>query len=133
MKKNQKGFTIVELVIVIVVIGVLSAILAPKLGSVVGGANEAQQKANVKVLKSALTIAYGNKAMTSPNNPYPTLSELVASTEGTTVAANGSGVCVGAGQRVATYSDDSATTQTNAAGNYVRSVGNVVVADTISC
>ena len=40
MKKIKKGFTIVELVIVIAVIGILSAVLIPTFSSLVSRANE---------------------------------------------------------------------------------------------
>ncbi len=46
-RNNKKGFTIVELVIVIAVIAILSAVLIPTFGSVIDQANEtsAQQAA----------------------------------------------------------------------------------------
>lgn len=40
MKKNKKGFTIVELVIVIAVIGILAAVLIPTFSGVVENANK---------------------------------------------------------------------------------------------
>lgn len=45
--KNKKGFTIVELVIVIGVIGILSAILIPTFVSLTDRANEASLKSNL--------------------------------------------------------------------------------------
>ena len=45
--KNKKGFTIVELVIVIGVIGILSAILIPTFVSLTDRANEAKLKSNL--------------------------------------------------------------------------------------
>ena len=47
-KNNKKGFTIVELVIVIAVIAILSAVLIPTFGGIIDSANEsaALQKAN---------------------------------------------------------------------------------------
>ena len=54
-KNNKKGFTIVELVIVIAVIAILSAVLIPTFGGVIDRANEtsAQQAA-----RSGYTDAY---------------------------------------------------------------------------
>ena len=46
-KNNKKGFTIVELVIVIAVIGILSAILIPTFVGVTKAANEAALKSNL--------------------------------------------------------------------------------------
>ena len=51
MRKHKKGFTIVELVIVIAVIGILSAILIPTFVNVT-------QNANAAALKSDLANAY---------------------------------------------------------------------------
>ena len=47
MKKLKKGFTIVELVIVIAVIGILSAVLIPTFANLIGDAKEAKIKAEV--------------------------------------------------------------------------------------
>jgi len=133
MKKNQKGFTIVELVIVIVVIGVLSAIVVPKMGDVTTSANQAQEKANVKVLKSAHAIAYGKQAMSNPSDPYPTLSELAATAEGTSIAANYSGICLAPGKKISTYSDTSGSTVTTSTTAVARSIGNHVEVDETNC
>ena len=43
-KNNKKGFTIVELVIVIAVIAILSAVLIPTFGGIVDQANESAAK-----------------------------------------------------------------------------------------
>lgn len=55
MKKGtKKGFTLVELVIVIAVIAVLSAIIIPVTGSIVSNAKETVDKTTVKALNTAL-------------------------------------------------------------------------------
>lgn len=48
MKNNKKGFTIVELVIVIAVIAILAAVLIPTFSGVVGNAKEAGAKESAK-------------------------------------------------------------------------------------
>lgn len=48
--KNKKGFTIVELVIVIAVIAILAAVLIPTFSNIVGRANEAAAQADAKNL-----------------------------------------------------------------------------------
>ena len=52
-RRNKKGFTIVELVIVIGVIGILSAILIPTFVNVTENANKAKTKANLANAYSA--------------------------------------------------------------------------------
>ena len=53
-KSNKKGFTIVELVIVIAVIGILAAVLIPTFSSVVDKANKSAAE---QELKNAYTLA----------------------------------------------------------------------------
>lgn len=54
-KSTKKGFTLVELVIVIAVIAVLSAIIIPVTSSVVSNAKETVDKTTVKALNTALS------------------------------------------------------------------------------
>ena len=51
-KKNRKGFTVVELVIVIAVIGILATVLVPTFGSVI---SDAKAKANLQEAKNIYT------------------------------------------------------------------------------
>ena len=60
-KKNRKGFTIVELVIVIAVIGILATVLVPTFGDVISKANMAAVKQEAK---SAFTNYVAAKAET---------------------------------------------------------------------
>jgi len=57
MKKMKKGFTIVELVIVIAVIAILAAVLIPTFTSVT---EKAKESAALQEAKNALTIAYAD-------------------------------------------------------------------------
>ena len=55
-KKNRKGFTIVELVIVIAVIGILATVLVPTFGDVIGKANASK---DLQAAKNAYTLYVG--------------------------------------------------------------------------
>lgn len=57
MLRNQKGFTLMELMIVIVIIGVLAAIGVPAYNNYVKSAKEKACAANVSVIQNALYIA----------------------------------------------------------------------------
>ena len=61
MKRNKKGFTVVELSIVIVVIAILAAILIPTMISLVNKANVANDTALVRNLNTALALDGGEK------------------------------------------------------------------------
>lgn len=54
MRRSEKGFTLIELVMVIVIIGVLSAIIVPNFIDYVGRSQAATTKANLQLLRSAI-------------------------------------------------------------------------------
>lgn len=58
MKKSQ-GFTLIELMIVVAIIGILSAIAIPKFADLIRKSNEGATKGNLGAIRSALSIYYG--------------------------------------------------------------------------
>ncbi len=69
-KATQKGFTLIELVIVIVIIGILAAVAVPNFSSTTDNARYAARTAVLGSVKSAWAIAYSTK------KDYPTPSEI---------------------------------------------------------
>ena len=65
MSKAQGGFTLIELIITIVVIGILAAVAGPSLFNVSDDAETAAVKAQAKNLDSAIDINTGGCALTS--------------------------------------------------------------------
>lgn len=61
--RSQKGFTLVELMVVIVIIGVLVAIAIPIYNSVTAGARESAYEANVRILKSAAAMYFAENVV----------------------------------------------------------------------
>ena len=68
---NQKGFTIIELLIVIVVIGILATITAIALGGANERARDATREADARNLRTGIETYY-----TIGNSVYPTLAQL---------------------------------------------------------
>ncbi len=60
MNNKQTGFTLIELMIVVAVIGILTAVAIPKMGSLVRKSREASTKANLGSIRSALSIYYAD-------------------------------------------------------------------------
>jgi type IV pilus assembly protein PilA len=60
-KDNQKGFTLVELLIVMAILAILAAIAVPRFGASLANAKNQANKANIMMIKKAAELAVYNE------------------------------------------------------------------------
>lgn len=60
MKNMKKGFTLIELMIVVAIIGILAAIAIPKFADLINKSKEGATKGALSSVRSALQVYYGD-------------------------------------------------------------------------
>ena len=75
-RKNSKGFSLIELIIVIVIIGILAAVVIPNMLGTTMQAHNATVDAMEGALKSSVELAYSQSLVSGENYyPHPTATE----------------------------------------------------------
>ncbi len=64
---SQKGFTMVELIVVIIILGILVAIAVPKYFSMKSQAEEAACRANMRAIQAAWVMKYSEALLKDPS------------------------------------------------------------------
>jgi prepilin-type N-terminal cleavage/methylation domain-containing protein len=72
--KNVKGFTLIELMIVVAIIGILAAVAIPKFAELVTKSKESATKGTLGAVRSAVSIYYGDNEGVYPSNLFTGLT-----------------------------------------------------------
>jgi len=68
---NRKGFTLIELIMVIVIIGILSAIALPRFVDLTRNANNAAARGGLGAVRSVVAIEYARSATSTSGASFP--------------------------------------------------------------
>ncbi len=119
---KQAGFTLIELVAVLVILSLLGAMAVPRFFDVSNGALAAAQDGSVAGVRSGHAMAIAELKRT------PTVTELVDYVGGQNVAAVATGIEVTINATpyvVQTYTDTTCTAATSAVADSVNCVGQI--------
>jgi prepilin-type N-terminal cleavage/methylation domain-containing protein len=85
MKKLfNAGFTLIELVIIMVVLGILAAVAVPRMGNTIASSEEAAENTVLASLRTAVEVYAMDQVVNNSNKSYPSnpFSELDKSPKG---------------------------------------------------
>lgn len=85
--KNNHGFTLIELILVIAILGILAVAVAPQFVDIQASANAAQAKGVVGATRDGINMSYARLLATTGTGSYPSDLESTAGT------CDGSGAC----------------------------------------
>jgi len=67
----KKGFTLIELVMVIIILGVLASVAVPRYSNLTSQANVSAAKGALGSIRAAISLTYGSNLVLKVSNPVP--------------------------------------------------------------
>ena len=124
--KKQSGFTLIELIMVIVILGILAAVALPKFVDLSGNALASAKAGMSGAVKSTyVTLQAQNAIAGASANPTVTALAAGMNPQGSAVAAGVSVLINGTNYTVPTFKQGDCTTATAATTDVVACVGSI--------
>ena len=76
MKTNNKGFTLIELIMVIVILGILAAVVVPKFFSFTTQAHNKNKQAVIGAVRSGLNLYAASELVNNGTRHFPASDQL---------------------------------------------------------
>ena len=81
MRKRQRGFTLIELIAVLVILTIIRSIAIPSISASIERSKEKQRNAKIKIMESAAEIyIVDRKSLITSSSCYVKIDELISST-----------------------------------------------------